>query len=518
MARSTKPLLFVHSNGPTHAHQRDEVVKTKIRQHIMADIGRARRKRPRNPKIEVVMQPLSDADVLVDCREVAKTRREARANTTCTKCRHEYYPTADAVASPVFPFWSQNPLVILERHWGMDMFSAYGIAFVINEGANRRSRSKPQSRNASATGGFWFPFAFRSSGFLRHFRSTLFSPEVLDSVIDSPGNNFHAIALQRSMGTIACIEEKLAAKESGVATSNSVIRGVLASICYNFVSMDFDQALIHMNGLRQLVSARGGAEGLRDDEQLQLMIFWVDITASLLYSSKPRFPIPSHLIPEPPLPAQTDILALPLRYLQNQPGSVPDGYTTTILYCLRDLWGAAAYIQTKPRADEHDPWTDEESISLRLNPLAHRLLSISPAPETTSTSGHGTSIARALQLGQILFIILVKQIYRSYPGSPAVYALRLIRLLSDTRVWAGDAGLPSVRLWLLVLCGVSLPEGEKGREVVVEMIRDVMRRWDLDSWSEVMGYVRQMPWVGLFDPLCVGLESRIPPPRGYAST
>ncbi|KAL3491654.1 hypothetical protein BJX62DRAFT_236920 [Aspergillus germanicus] len=504
MARSTKPLLFVHSNGPTHVYQRDEAVKTKIRQHIMADIGRARRKRPRNPKVEVVMQLLPDEDV--DHHQPAKTGHKHGSRDTCTKCHCQ---PADIVASPVFPFWSQNPLVILERHWGMDMFSAYGIAFVLNEGANRRSKLRPKSNGSGVTGGFWFPFAFRASEFLRHFKTTIISPEVLDSTVDVPGNTFQAIALQRSIGTIACIEKKLAAGDEGVATSNSVIRGVLASICYNFVSNDFDQALIHMKGLRQLVSARGGVESLEDDEEeLRLMIFWVDITASILFSSKPHFPIPSDLMPDPPLPAQTDILALPLRYLQNQPESVTDNYTSTVLYCLRDLWGAAAYIQSKATSRETEPWTDEESISLRLNPLAHRLLSVSPSTEFTPASSHGTSIARALQLGQILFIILVKQIYRSYPGSPAVYASKLLRLLSDTRVWAGDAGLPSVRLWLLVLCDIGL-SGVEGKEtvLVVDMIGDVMRRWDLESWEDVTGYVRQMPWVSLLDPLCEDLES-----------
>jgi hypothetical protein len=102
----------------------------------------------------------------------------------------------------------------------------------------------------------------------------------------------------------------------------------------------------------------------------------------------------------------------------------------------------------------------------------------------------------------------VKRIYRSYPGSPAVYASKLLRLLPDTQVWAGDAGLPSVRLWLLVLCGISLAETqEEERVLVVDMISDVMRRWDLDSWKDVTGYVRQMPRVTLIDTLCEDLES-----------
>ncbi|KAI4165860.1 MAG: hypothetical protein LQ342_000291 [Letrouitia transgressa] len=49
-----RSLLFVHTNGPTHVN-RDKSVKAKIRRHVMADIGRARRKPPRNPKIDTIL-------------------------------------------------------------------------------------------------------------------------------------------------------------------------------------------------------------------------------------------------------------------------------------------------------------------------------------------------------------------------------------------------------------------------------------------------------------------------------
>jgi hypothetical protein len=138
--------------------------------NISCSISGARgEKRPRNPKVEVVMQHLSDADVAH--REPAKTRHKPRAQSTCAKfcCQ----PLEGFVESPVFPFWSRNPLVMLERHWGMDMFSAYGIAFVMTEGANRRLRSN--SKGLTGGGDFWFPFAFRALEFLRHFRETIIS-------------------------------------------------------------------------------------------------------------------------------------------------------------------------------------------------------------------------------------------------------------------------------------------------------------------------------------------------------
>ncbi|KAL2833599.1 hypothetical protein BJY01DRAFT_225023 [Aspergillus pseudoustus] len=266
----------------------------------------------------------------------------------------------------------------------------------------------------------------------------------------------------------------------------------------------------------------------------------------------PHFPIPSDLIPSYlPLKAQLDMPALPLQYLLlasqlTQPTSAPDGYTMIILSCLRDLWVSAESIESRiiPSEPHDDLSTDndnereeeEESIGLLLNPIAHRLLSVSQSASTQRSPSpspsyyrhhHRASIASAIRLGQILWIIAVKRRYRAYPGSLSsssttspvpVYAKPLLTLLTDERVWAGDAGLPSVRLWLLVLSSISLSSSSsfssypniEERTAVVDGIRDVMRRWELDSWSDVMGYVCQMPWVdSLFSPLVTGLKNEI---------
>ncbi|KAL4866853.1 hypothetical protein BDV12DRAFT_198827 [Aspergillus spectabilis] len=258
---STKrPFLFVNSNGPTHMHRRDEAVKTDIRRHIMVDIGRARRKPPRNPKLDVRMRPLTGAQVQdLKLRRSTKTRKEKPASSASD---HD-----QSLVSPMAPFWDQHPLVVLEKHWEMGMFSAYGIALILSEGKNRRAKDDLAS-------GFWFPFAFRASKFLGHFQQTLTSPDMLAAAACIPGNKFQMIALQRSSGTITCLETIIANTDLSIATANSVIQAVLASISYNFVCSEFAQALTHIKGLGLLISAKGGIERLHDDEDLRLMIFW----------------------------------------------------------------------------------------------------------------------------------------------------------------------------------------------------------------------------------------------------
>jgi hypothetical protein len=124
------PLLFVHTIGPTHVHGRDHETKTKIRQHIMLDIGRERRKTLRNPQLDIVLEFPNDNNA-----EQAIQSEVSRHNDDSIDRRHS--------PSLVRPFWDQHPLDVLESHWDMDAFSAYGIMLMLNEGRNLVSTGEP---------------------------------------------------------------------------------------------------------------------------------------------------------------------------------------------------------------------------------------------------------------------------------------------------------------------------------------------------------------------------------------
>lgn len=125
------PLLFVHTVGPTHVHNRDGKTKSKIRRHIMLDIGRDRRKAPRNPQLDVVLHLPYDNDH----SEQAAGSQTSRHNDTSME--RPYLP------SLMRPFWDQHPLDVLESHWDMDVFSAYGIMLMLNEGRNLSLTGEP---------------------------------------------------------------------------------------------------------------------------------------------------------------------------------------------------------------------------------------------------------------------------------------------------------------------------------------------------------------------------------------
>lgn len=175
-------LLFVHSTGPTHVHRRDKRTKTNMRRHVMREIGESRRVARRNPTFTPLMRP----------------------------------------------FWDQDPLSMLDQHWPMDAFSAYGLALL-----GTRSQKPAESKMASDAGNFCLPFAFTASGFLHHFLPLINSPDLLQVIYHQSSARALNMALKRSMGTITCIEESLASSDADFATRDEVIHAILALICFN---------------------------------------------------------------------------------------------------------------------------------------------------------------------------------------------------------------------------------------------------------------------------------------------
>lgn len=178
-------LLFVDSNGPTHVHHRDEKTKTKIRRHVMRKVGESRRVVKRNPGL----------DDLVPLRR---------------------------------PFWDQDPLTIIDQHWPMDVFSAYGLALLGTVADN-----VPGPEVKKPIGGFCFPFAFTTSGFLRYIGPFYASPSLLQAVYHHSAARARIMALERFIGTVSCIEGALANPNANVAARDEIIRAVLAVICFN---------------------------------------------------------------------------------------------------------------------------------------------------------------------------------------------------------------------------------------------------------------------------------------------
>jgi hypothetical protein len=249
-------LLFLNadSRDPITQHRTcSKSLDSKIRRHLMTDIGVSRRKPSKAPQFDFLVWSLTEKprallsigqdehsmsqsfyhmQVFAKNSVVAKTATQQ--TTLCTR------------ATPIL-----HALSVFEREWGEDWFSAYGFTLIMVAGKNAmdssefsrfpyRSQSSPPlliySDPAFSTNTFRFPFAFQKSAFHHYYQQVFTSPDVLISLYRSSAKELRSLALERSIKTIQCVEFRLSSSDASFATSDSVLNAVLALVCYNVSS------------------------------------------------------------------------------------------------------------------------------------------------------------------------------------------------------------------------------------------------------------------------------------------
>ncbi|CCT65616.1 uncharacterized protein FFB20_07809 [Fusarium fujikuroi] len=469
----TKRLLFINTNeNDFHSRRsRHKSIDSEARRHVMLDIGRARQKPSKDRRFVTLTWQAQ--------KDTGKQESPKRRHHGLFKTPEKFQVTMSTPTLYAF--------AVFEREWGEDSFSAYGFTLIMTTGQNAMS-------GTYLTNTFWSPFAFRKSAFLKHYQQIFSSPEVLVPLYRQSSLELKAMALERSLMTIQCIESRLASSDTSWATSDSVISAVLALICYNFSNLDFDQAMVHIRGIWMVIEARGGISTVENNQDLFLMVSWVDITAALLHNTKPLFPLPMRMNASvrPGLSTLPDPLFCLL-----------DGYALyderflAVLACMGDLNSLATFLRTGEMTKGDAIWSDGEQINLLLNPIAHDLLN-QQLSEPSQSNTPFEMILKSLRLGAIIWIIQTKRRCRSYPGTAQTHITSLLRILSkDAEAdspWNCRADLQVVRLWLLVLCSVSEPSGQD-YATLMQIIASEMKELDLVTWIQLVSVIQGMPWI-----------------------
>ena len=238
------------------------------------------------------------------------------------------------------------------------------------------------------------------------------------------------------------------------------------------------------------------------------------MTASLLFNTKPRYLPPLDLIPpilrfEP----RIDRLPIPLSRIVAATDSRAGITLIHIPTCVILLGKVATIMESELGWRGDALWKDETFLGLRLNSLVHRLFD-----QSLQTASFSAPLDRALasiRLGIIVWIIWVKRMCQSWPGSPMAYVAELLDLLrkqSDCNPsTASDVmdDILSVRLWRSVICGVASCPRSRERATAVILIADDLKGLDRNEWANVMMRVRRMPWISSFETQLAGLRDDI---------
>lgn len=256
-------LLFLNANTHNFTSQRrtrSKSLDSKVRRHLMVDIGISRRKPSKAHQFDtLVWSPAGNSGAL--------SSTDKGENSTSRDVAHLQVPAKSLVApetsAQYIALYIATPptlhaLSVFEKEWGEDSFSAYGFTLIMVAGRNAMGSSEDtqilhrlqfspllltQWATACSTDTFWFPFAFRKSAFLHHFQQIFTSPNVLVPLYRRSARELRSLALERSLDTIKCVESRISSSDSSSATSDSVLHAVLALICYNVSSTSGPVAL-----------------------------------------------------------------------------------------------------------------------------------------------------------------------------------------------------------------------------------------------------------------------------------
>ncbi|KAK2733173.1 hypothetical protein FQN55_003711 [Onygenales sp. PD_40] len=499
-------LLFLHAdtrnlNPTTQRRTRSKSLDSKVRRHLMVDIGKSRRKPSKAPPFGTFVWSLAETSGPLSSTGQGEHSTSRDVDHLQVPAKDLVVPETETAAHYTALYTATPPILhalsVFEKEWGEDWFSAYGFTLIMVAGRNAMG-------STGSTNTFWFPFAFRQSAFLHHYQQIFTSPNVLIPLYRRSARQLRSLALERSLETIQCIESRLSSSDASSATSDSVLHAVLALVCYNFTSLDFDQAMIHVKGMWMVIAARGGISTLEANQDLMLMISWVDITAALLHDSKPLFPLFAPMASASVFhDSGLETLPAPLLSVINDENTQNTRFMN-VMSSIGDLNALAALFRFELATKGNAIWDDEEQMGFLMNPVTHQLLD---QPLRSEPVTRWDIISEALRLGAMIWIIQVKQRCRSYPGTAEAHISTLLKMLSSKsnakHVW-NSPDLRLVRLWLLVLCSISEPSG-KDLTISMEMIASEMKEPESVWWVEIMADIRQMPWVNIFEPLCAKL-------------
>lgn len=234
----------------------------------------------------------------------------------------------------------------------------------------------------------------------------------------------------------------------------------------------------------------------------------MDTTAALLHDTEPLFPLPV-------LRADNNIagwttLPNPLLHIACN-NCIYSQRLLSIVVCIGELNAVATITRNDAANSDSVIWNEEEETSFSINRLTHHLLQTRPLSASVTASD---TIAEALRLGALIFIIHIKRKCRSYPSDAEEQISKLLKMLANETfmdgmsIW-GNHDLRLVRIWLFVLCSVCEPNSTD-MAIAMEMLHSDFAGMEHTSWTETtMAEIRQMPWLDSFEPLLAKLEHRL---------
>lgn len=140
-------LLFLHAdtrNPPTQRRTRSKSLDSKVRRHLMVDIGISRKKPSKAPQFNTFEWSLSSPSEALSssCQDEDSASRDFSHLQVTAKGSAIPETSAQYTASNLSTPPILHALSVFEKEWGEDSFSAYGFTLIMVAGRNATGSSK----------------------------------------------------------------------------------------------------------------------------------------------------------------------------------------------------------------------------------------------------------------------------------------------------------------------------------------------------------------------------------------
>ncbi|CAJ2512400.1 Uu.00g054150.m01.CDS01 [Anthostomella pinea] len=307
-----------------------------------------------------------------------------------------------------------------------------------------------------------------------------------------PEFNSNVEAMKWYTLSLGSISKRLA--DPSEKDSEGLVTAVAGFICHDKTATgNFERSEVHFKGLKRLIENKGGLEQL-SSPLLRLIICWHDLSGASYRDTTPHFKLPSGSITDIDTGNDTQYLE---HLVETWDRDVP---------ALRDIKSAiraTAAIASYINRHSSDPkfWTDEVTAARLLGPALHEVLSLAgrrPLPDNPADPPNypdaATITREAFRRAALLFLASFKVKFGAGSFEIGRHLDAFWQLSHMTLVdWTSCA--PELSLWAHVVVAVQEEESGYRRAWHVRTIVGIMEAMVLTTSGQAFEVVRGIAWV-----------------------
>lgn len=267
-----------------------------------------------------------------------------------------------------------------------------------------------------------------------------------------------------------------------------LIVAIAGCICHDATMGNFDRVNVHLLGLKRMVDRKGGMDKLTLPI-LPLAIAWLDLNAATFRNDAPYFPPPMKGIAFhfDDVEYESAYLNSLLQRWDSQCPSLGD-----IQHALIATAKVAAYVDKYGRKPEF--WCDDITLARLLSPASYDILTLpgrALPDDALNDQYSGVAAREAFRRAALIFLADIKARFNA-PAFEVRMHLNAFRQISHLPLvdWAA---VPELNLWAHVEAAL-MEDVEEHRKWHIEVIAGIMSIMDLRTAAQGLGVARGIIW------------------------